>query len=360
MRLPSPPVRFAAIALIAAALFGVGAAAPRYSSASQSLGQLNSNLGQNQSRQQQLSSRVGSLSGLISSLSSQIALVTSREAALRVELAADRQRLATVQSSLARERTLLGRLRERLARARLILSHQLISGYEGDRPDIATVVLEARGFTDLLERLDFLKRAQQQQQTIIGVTRVAKAQADASAGRLAALEATDKQITATTAIRVSALAGMDSLLRSKQGALRQARAIQLAELGAVRARGKELQRAIARLQAQQAAAAAAASARSSSGSGATSYSGPALGPSGGWAIPYAIVLCESGGQNLPPNSAGASGYYQIMPATWKGAGGTGPAAYLASKAEQDAVAARIWNGGAGASNWVCAGIVGIH
>ena len=61
-----------------------------------------------------------------------------------------------------------------------------------------------------------------------------------------------------------------------------------------------------------------------------------------------------------PNSAGASGYYQILPSTWKLFGGTGPAAYLAGKAEQDAVASRIWNGGAGASNWVCAGIVGIH
>ncbi|MGI9184061.1 MAG: transglycosylase family protein [Solirubrobacteraceae bacterium] len=95
----------------------------------------------------------------------------------------------------------------------------------------------------------------------------------------------------------------------------------------------------------------------------TAPSGPApaaLGPGGGWAIPYAIVLCESGGQNLPPNSAGASGYYQIMPATWKLFGGPGPAAYLASKAQQDAIATKIWNGGAGASNWVCAGIVGIH
>ena len=60
------------------------------------------------------------------------------------------------------------------------------------------------------------------------------------------------------------------------------------------------------------------------------------------------------------HGAGASGYYQIIPGTWRLFGGTGPAAYLAPKAEQDAVAARIWNGGAGASNWVCAGIVGIH
>jgi hypothetical protein len=69
-------------------------------------------------------------------------------------------------------------------------------------------------------------------------------------------------------------------------------------------------------------------------------------------------MCESGGQNLPPNAAGASGYYQIIPGTWKGMGGSTPAAYLASKAEQDRVAAALWNGGGGASNWVCASLVG--
>jgi hypothetical protein len=79
---------------------------------------------------------------------------------------------------------------------------------------------------------------------------------------------------------------------------------------------------------------------------------------GPWAIPWPIVQCESGGQNTPPNSAGASGYYQIMPATWRGFGGSGPHAYLAPKAEQDRVAAKIWNGGRGASNWVCAALVG--
>ena len=93
---------------------------------------------------------------------------------------------------------------------------------------------------------------------------------------------------------------------------------------------------------------------------ARAYSAPsgAGAPSGGWAIPAAIVMCESGGQNLPPNSAGASGYYQILPSTWQGEGGSGPAAYLAPKAEQDRVAGALWAGGAGAHNWVCAGIVG--
>ena len=67
------------------------------------------------------------------------------------------------------------------------------------------------------------------------------------------------------------------------------------------------------------------------------------------------MQCESGGQNLPPNSAGASGYYQMLPSTWHGLGGSTPHAYQASKAEQDRLAAKLWAGGAGARNWVCAG-----
>ncbi len=70
------------------------------------------------------------------------------------------------------------------------------------------------------------------------------------------------------------------------------------------------------------------------------------------------MQCESGGQNLPPNSAGASGYYQFLPSTWKGLGGKGPHAYLRPKAEQDALASKLWDGGRGAHNWVCASLVG--
>jgi hypothetical protein len=146
------------------------------------------------------------------------------------------------------------------------------------------------------------------------------------------------------------------------------------------ARGGALRAQIATIRQRQAAeraAAAAAAARAAAVSAATqsapARSGPAHSPAhggaasspagapvttaaGGWAIPSAIVQCESGGQNLPPNSAGASGYYQILPSTWKQYGGTGSAAYQAPQAEQNAVAQRIWSQ-AGASSWVCAGMV---
>ena len=366
----------AACAATAAVVLGL-AGVPVSSPADSSLGHLHSQLGAVQSHEQSLAASISSLSHLIGSLDSQIALVESREAAVRADLARDRAKLVQVKAALARERRRLAMLKARLARARMLLGRQLVSNYEQSTPNLVSVVLESNGFTDLLDKITYLRDAQQEQQAIIKITSQAKEQADAAAARLASLEATDRQITNETAQRVRALAGMNVLLHSKQAAVQQARSAQQGALAASQEKGAQLQAEITKVEAEQAAAeraalaqqaqqqAAASGSGSSGGAGGGSGGGPtpvgpSFGPSGGWAIPYAIVLCESGGQDLTPNSAGASGYYQIMPATWKLFGGTGPAAYLASKAEQDAVASRIWNGGAGASNWVCAGIVGIH
>ena len=350
----------AATAVAMACALGL-AALPVTSSAAPSLGQLNSQLGAEQAHQQSLASSISGLSDLISSLDGQISLVESREAEVRADLARDRAALAATESALTREQQLLATLRARLARARMLLARQLVSNYEQNKPNLVSVVLESNGFKDLLDRLAYLRDAQQQQQTIISITRQAKAQADAAAKRLAALEATDKEMTIATTQRVLALASMNSLLQSKQTALQHARAAQQDALAASQARGAVLRSEISRVEAEQAAAAraaAAAAAAAATGSGSTPTAvGPA--PSGGWTIPQQVVQCESGGQNLTPNGAGASGYYQFMPGTWNNYGGYGQA-YQAPKSLQDQRAQQLWNGGAGASNWVCAGIVGAN
>jgi septal ring factor EnvC (AmiA/AmiB activator) len=355
MRATNPKI-LAALAVVVVAIavavpvFATGAAA------GDSLGSLNSQLGAAQAHQASLSASVARLNGLVSSLNGQISLVESREASVQSQLDADRNRLLALRGQLQTEQLKLARLHAILARARTILSRQLISQYENTRPDLITVVLESGGFKSLLDTLQYLSDAEHQQQHVITIARQAKAQAQAAAIRLTGLERNQRQVTDATAQRVAALAGMNRLLHSRQAALARAQDAQQAALAASRERGRQLQADIAKVKAQQAAAERAAA----QSTGTPTALSPALGPSGGWAIPYAIVLCESGGQNLTPNSAGASGYYQIMPATWKLFGGSGPAAYQASKSEQDAVASRIWNGGSGASNWVCAGIVGIH
>ena len=379
------PRLIAATALAAAA--GIAFVAPdgglhprqaRGASVSQLGSELNSKQAQlnaNQAQEQQLSSSLADLDQQIHTLTGQIALVQSREAEVQATLAADRARLARAKAALQTERHRAAELRHALSHARHVLSVELVAQYERPQPSLVSVVLEANGFNQLLEQLRDLGNAENQEQAAITVTRRAKAKAEAEAARIGLLAARDQSLTAGTETQARALAGMNQLLQSRESALGDVQAARQAALGAAQARGSQLQTAIAHVRAEQqaaeqaaAAAAAAAAARAAAAQQAASQESTAATstatsvsavPSGGWAIPESIVMCESGGQNLPPNSAGASGFYQIIPSTWRLFGGSGPAAYLASKSEQDAVASRIWAGGSGASDWVCAGIVGI-
>jgi septal ring factor EnvC (AmiA/AmiB activator) len=349
-------LRALAAALIAIAATAGAAALTPSAARSAGLGQLDSELSQTQAREGSLSASLAALQSEISSLTQQIVLVQQREALVQAALAADETRLASARVAVRRERARAALLRARLARAQRILAGQLVSSYESPRPTLVSVILDARGFDQLLEQVQFLGDAEHEQRTLIVLTEGAKRAAIAATRQLTALEDHDRLVTAQTVTEAAALAGMNSLLGSREAALADARAAQETALAAARARGAELEQAIAKVEAEQAAAARAAALEEQS-----AYAGgTALEASAGWAIPYAIVLCESGGQNLPPNGAGASGYYQIIPSTWRLFGGSGPAAYLAPKADQDAVASRIWDGGAGASNWVCAAIVGFR
>ena len=347
--------RVVAAAVATAGLLGFAAALPGTTSASPSLSQLHSSLQETQAQASNLSASVGHLSELIGSLGSQIAFVQGREAAVRAQLASDRASLQRTTAELAKERQKLALLIARLHRAQAILGSQLVSNYESGSPDFVSVLLNSNGFSQLLSQISDLSRAEQEQKTEIHVTQSARDEVHAATVRLARLQASIKQMTTAAAVRERALAGMNSLLASRESALQSARAAQQTALAAAQSKGQALQSQIATVVAQQQAAEQAAA---PSPSPTTPGTSPSPVPSDGWAIPAPIVMCESGGQNLPPNSAGASGYYQIIPGTWRLYGGSGPAAYLAPKSEQDAVASRIWDGGRGASAWVCAHILG--
>jgi hypothetical protein len=74
------------------------------------------------------------------------------------------------------------------------------------------------------------------------------------------------------------------------------------------------------------------------------------GSAGRFAIPCYIVACESGYSWSAYNPSGAAGPYQIME-SW---GRPWPANTWARRMAHHRLAASIWRGGAGASNWVCA------
>ena len=325
----------AAGALLPIALW---AGSPLTSDASR-LERAQSQLDRARSREQSLSSVVAQLSRIIDQLDGDIAILRRREAQVQAELDRALAQLERTQVALRRERARLAALKARLAYSRRVLARRLVEIYEAGRPDVVTVVFSSRGFADLLERAEFLKRINRQDHQIIEAVRHARDATQRVTVRLARLEARQRRIANGIEAQRNALASMEQALAAKRASLARARAARAAALRSARGSRQRLESVVSRLEAEQ------------------QSSTSTFGPGGPWAIPWAIVQCESGGQNLPPNWAGASGYYQIITGTWQAFGGSGPAAYLAPKSEQDRVAARIWDGGAGASNWDCFAIV---
>jgi peptidoglycan hydrolase CwlO-like protein len=289
-------------------------------------------------RERALSRAVARLTELIARTGREIRIVQGRLDEVQADLVAAQARLDRTQAELRAERIKLLRLRHRLADDRAVLASQLVASYKSDPPDVVSLVLGSHSFADLLERVEFIKRVSDSNAAVVERVRSERTQTQRQTTLLARLEVRRSDQAKAVEQRRNALASMRDGLAARQRTQIRARAARAAALAGTRAGRRAAERALGRLLAAQAAAASA-------------------GPGGPWAIPWPIVQCESGGQNLPPNSAGASGYYQMLPSTWRGLGGSTPQAYQASKAEQDRLAARLWAGGAGAHNWVCAGLV---
>jgi septal ring factor EnvC (AmiA/AmiB activator) len=340
MRRLTPSTRhwalFALVLLLALAAAG---AVNRFASA-QDPGALRDRIARQKGQEHQLASAAARLGRLEAAASHAVDVLSGRLAQSQADLQSWEARLAATQADLRATRERLVRLRARLAQSRQALATMLRQRFTANRPDLVSVVLDARGFSQVLERIDFLKRVQRSDTLIVEAVRRGRDDARRDEQRLAALESRQSDQTAAVRIERNALARMTAALSARRAALAQARAARLAALANTAASRRQAEHELSKLLAAQARAASSA------------------GPGGPWAIPWPIVECESGGQNLPPNSATASGYYQMLDSTWHGLGGSTPHAYQASKAEQDRLAGRLWAGGAGASNWVCAALVG--
>ena len=306
-------------------------------------------------RERQLGGAVERLDRLVARTTREVAVVQGRLTEVEGELASAAARLETTRAELAAERERLERNRRRLASSRRMLAAQLLADYKTHDPSLATLVLGASSFADLLARVEYVKRVEERNAVIVDRVRRWRDDARRRSAVLARLEAAREQDTLAVQRRRDALAVMRDGLAAREATLQRARAARAQALAGTRAGRLSAERELRALVRERERAAAEAA--EAAASAPTRASGPSPGPGGPWAIPWAIVQCESGGQNLTPNAAGASGYYQMMPGTWAGLGGSTPHAYQAPKAEQDRLAARLWAGGRGSRNWVCAGLV---
>jgi murein DD-endopeptidase MepM/ murein hydrolase activator NlpD len=205
-------------------------------------------IGRRKGTERVLSSDIARYSMKIRRLQGSITTLQTREQRIQADLDARRAELTKTQSDLRSERARLARLRARLAEGRRILARRLAELYEADKPDLMTVVLNSKGFADLLERGEFLGRIQDQDNTVITLVRNAKADATSTAARLDKLERRQQQLTAIVLERRDQIATVKNQLIGTRVGYESTRAGKANALSKVRTERKSLETHLDELQ----------------------------------------------------------------------------------------------------------------
>ena len=146
----------------------------------------------------------------------------------------------------------LVRLRKKLADGKELLSTQLVALYKDQQPDMITVVLEAHGFTDLLDRAEYIDRISSQNEDIVTRVRDLSREVAADEARLADLEAEAKDARDSILAKRNEIDGAKQTLISRQGELTDARDVRANALARVRSARVDDEKHLDVLEAKQA------------------------------------------------------------------------------------------------------------
>ena len=156
-------------------------------------------------------------------------------------------RLQTIERELARTRERLTRLIGRQRAATDALRANLVAAHRNGRPDIVSVLLNADGFAQLLEQMDFFKRVARHNAQILGEVRRARTAVATQASTLAVLQTRAERVA-------SALARKTDQARVLETALLRTQQERLAGRASKRAALRTIQQQLAKLRRRLAAA----------------------------------------------------------------------------------------------------------
>jgi murein DD-endopeptidase MepM/ murein hydrolase activator NlpD len=199
-----------------------------------------------------LSTDVAAASRRIDAVQSDITVLRGRQSVLQRDLDGKRAQLNRLQDDLRAERAQLARLRAKLALSRRVLALRLTELYKADRPDALTVILNSRGFADLLERSEFMQRINEQDTRVIVQVRVARNASQRASDRLAALESRQQSVTTAVLVRRNQVASVRLRLVDKSREFAQARSAKAAILSRVRSDRHEAEEDLAAMEREQA------------------------------------------------------------------------------------------------------------
>jgi peptidoglycan hydrolase CwlO-like protein len=260
---------------VSAALLGTGLTAP-------SSGDLQSQIAGTRSAAASLRAQIAADSRQIDATSDGVARAEGRLSSVQDRLNARVAELKSVQAHLLAARDHLVDLENRMHAATTALSTNLVSSYEGGQPNIVSVILSSKGFSDLLNQMGFMSRVAHQDANILGFTRTTRAQVARQATALEGLETRDRTLAQQVLAQRNQAAALRTALLHQQIVQETRRAGTTARYDAVRGQLGALQARLNRIEKAAAAAAtrAAATGNADVGGIAVNTGGMVQPPSG--------------------------------------------------------------------------------
>ncbi len=317
--------------VLAAALLGVvlsRSGSARAAGLAQKIGSAQSRVGGLSQSVHAASQRIGALGGSITTLQRRLAEIQAR-------LSAQIAQLRQVQTEYEAARAHLLKLERYQAYAEGVLRRALVGAYESPPPNLIEVILEAKGFRDLLDRLRFVHAVQQSDTRLITNVRAARGRVAAQATRLGALQVREQALTSQILGERDSVAGTQVALVQRRNGLLRARGFTAAKLAGARAHLASLQNDLARIQAAaRRAAAQRVAAQTPPSSSAPAGAPPASGPpasSGSFTFPLPTSAASPPGswsldQGVDISAPGGTPEYAVCAGTivLHGIGGFGP------------------------------------
>ncbi|HTA37027.1 MAG TPA: D-Ala-D-Ala carboxypeptidase family metallohydrolase [Solirubrobacteraceae bacterium] len=236
----------AALVLVLAAAAAIATVAFGASS-----GSLESKISASQDKEGEVRSGIGADSHQIAGFQGNIDDLQTRLSALETSLTAERNLLASIRSQLSVARTRLAGLQVQLVHDRKVLVEQLIASYEAPPPDIATVILQAHGFADLIERFDDLKAISRENASATTNVLATQKAVTAEAAHLTVLESTHSRETRAVQVQRDEVAELHLAVVKRQLQFVRARDAKSSELEELQSHKHSLEHELAHVQAAE-------------------------------------------------------------------------------------------------------------
>jgi peptidoglycan DL-endopeptidase CwlO len=200
-----------------------------------------------------LTTTIARYKGRIERLTGEVAALRTEEAAVQERLDAKQAELDGAVAELEVGRKHLAVVRARLERALVALRERLVAMYEAGTPDLLSVIVDAGGYEDLIDRTEYLNRIHGLDEAVVSRVRDLRNQVRRTVERLRSAKNRIEAARDAIAAEERALASARAAVQARQAKLVAARRQRSAALGRIEATEQELDGDVASIQAKLAA-----------------------------------------------------------------------------------------------------------